>query len=649
MTAYNSHVSSQHRKRRPILTLPFALSLLFLNSIAPAVDAQAPVGSRRMGFTQLNSMLYIQGGFDTSTTGQFVSLDLSKSWTVSAPAWTTLKDGQSTSHLALASVSAAASGGRSTAGTIIAMGGINNPPFFNSYELSSGTWNNIAGLKPPYATLEGHAAVTDPNTGLVYMIGGNSTNAFNQISVYDPKSQAMVSQHSATAATSLTDVGAVWSTARNSILMFGGSRAPPADTKGLGGADLNEYDPTSKTWKTMSTSGDVPPARLDHCMAASEDGSTIVLFGGSDGSTYFDSIYILDVSSGKWKQGQSAPVTRTRMACGFHSHQFVAWGGSSGGSRTTMLNNLPIIYNLNDDKWTDEYSATEKQSKSSDTGAIISAVVVVILACVGAGLFIIRRRRRTREQAALQEDAAASAAAMAAEDNHSNVKVLASPDARHSHYMHAGAGDHYGAYGVNGNEYPLSKMEINDPYAVAAARARYDGYGSEPATYGGDSPGVPLSNLGSEKGFSPATYYSNSTVAGATPNLQSPAAVYQTGMGSPYQPSPYMAYHQADGNPFMSPEDSSLAALSVPGSSLLGASSTVPSPSNPFMTTTSSENEYHHPPPSTTNHDPFQQYPAPAWNTTYQAMQSPSSGARAPQVMPEDNSGGYVPPPPPLR
>ncbi|KAF9985715.1 hypothetical protein BGZ75_002643 [Mortierella antarctica] len=645
MAAHSTNTSSYYRKRLPLLKLPFALGLLFLYTIALAADAQAPVGSRRMGFTQLDSILYIQGGFDTSTTGQFVALDLSKSWSASAPAWTTLRDGHSTSHLALASVSAAASGGRSTAGIIIAMGGINNPPFFNSYELSSGAWNNIAGLRPPYPTLEGHAAVSDPNTGLVYMIGGNSTNAFNQVSVYDPKSQAMVSQHSATVATSLTDVGAVWSTARNTILTFGGSRAPPADTKGLGGADLDEYDPTSKTWKTMSTSGDIPPARLDHCMVASEDGSTIVLFGGSDGNTYFDSIYILDVSSGKWKKGQSAPVTRTRMACGFHSHQFVAWGGSSGGSRTTMLNNLPIIYNLNDDKWTDEYSATEQPAKSSNTGTIVGVLVVIILIGVGAGLFIIRRRRRTREQAALQEDAAASAAAMAAEDRHSNIKVLASPDARHSHYLNAGAGGHYGAYGTNSNEYPLSKMEINDPYAVEAARARCDGYGSEPATYGGDSAGASPGGPGSEKTFSPATYYTNSTAAGATPSLQSPAVVYHTGMGSPYQPSPYLAYHQADGNPFISPDDSYVAALSVPGSSLLADSSTVPSPSNPFMTTSSSENEYHHPPPSTSP-DPYRQYPTPAWNTTYQAMQSPSSGARAPQAMPEDTSGGYVPPPP---
>ncbi|CAO3566457.1 unnamed protein product [Mortierella alpina] len=637
---------TNNRKRRPIPALPFALSLLCLYTFAPAVYGQAPVGSRRMGFTQLDSTLYIQGGFDTSTTGQFVSLDLSKSWTASAPAWTTLKDGPSTSHLALASVSAAASGRRSTAGIIVAMGGINNPPFLSSYELSSGAWNHNAGLRPPYPTLEGHAAVSDPNTGLVYMIGGNSTNAFNEMSVYDPKSQTMVSQHSATAATSLTDVGAVWSTARNTILTFGGSRAPPADTKGLGGADLDEYDPTTKTWKTMSTSGDVPPARLDHCMAASEDGSIVVLFGGSDGNAYFNDIYILDVGSSKWKKGLSAPVTRTRMACGFHSRQFVAWGGSSGGSRTTMLNNLPIVYNLNDDKWTDEYSATEKAAKSSsNTGTVIGVLVVIILIGASVGFFIIRRRRRSREQAALQEDAAASAAAMAAEDNHSSVKVLASPDARHSHYMNAGAGGHYGAYGINGNEYPLSKMEINDPYAVEAARARYDGYGSEPATYDANSTGASQGGLGSEKNFSPATYYTNSTITAITPSLQSSAVVSHPGMGTPYQPSPYLAYHQADGNPFMSPVDSYVAPLSVPGSSLLAASSTVPSPSNPFLTTTSSENEYHHPPPST-NPDPFRQYPAPAWNTSYQAMQSPSSGARAPQVIPEDNSGGYVPPPP---
>ncbi|KAG0200805.1 hypothetical protein BGX28_006218 [Mortierella sp. GBA30] len=629
------------------MTLTLATALLLVIPFAQNAHAQAPVSSRRMGFTQMNDVLYIQGGFDTDNpTGQFVSLDLSKSWSATSPQWTKLKDGQSTSHLALASISPASNGGRSAMGSILAIGGIGTtatglPAFFGSFDLSSGAWSNLT-LKAPYLSLEGHAVVSDPNTGLVYIIGGNGNNSYNQLSVYDPKSQSMVSQQSATPASSLTDVGAVWSSARNTILTFGGSRAPPAATQGLGSSSLDEYDPSSRSWRTMSTSGDVPSPRLDHCMAASEDGSKIVLFGGTDGATYFNTIYILDVDSGKWKQGQSAPVARTRMACGFHSYQFVAWGGSSGAPRNTMLNNIPMIYNLNQDKWTDSYDASEQKTKSN-VGGIIGGIFAVLLV-VGAGLWFVmmKRRKRREEEAAFRADAAATAAVLGNEDEYANIKVLASPDMEHPQYTNV-AIDSYGVHGGNGNEYPLSKMDINDPHVVAAARARYEGYHQDSSVHvtGGSVSGASGSGQASEKTLSPGTNYASaSATAVPTPQLQSPAAVYQ--MNTLYQPSPHLGFHQGDKtpNPFMSAADYH-EQTSAPGSAAFMPSSLPPS-SNPFAIATSSEGGYHHPPLST-GQDPFQHYLAPSFPT---AVSSPSPGARSPQVIPESPTTSYIPPPP---
>ncbi|KAG0308159.1 hypothetical protein BGZ97_000144, partial [Linnemannia gamsii] len=376
------HTAPTSHKRKPrkpthrlLASSTFLAALCLLASLPASTLAQKgyPVGTRRVGFTTLDDVLYIQGGFDTDTSNQFVSLDLSTSWDTSSPAWTILKDGQYTSHLALASISAGVNGGAK--GSILSIGGMpasSGPPsFFALYDIDSASWTNtMNNVKLPYPALEGHAAVSDPNTGLIYIVGGfNGTTSnflYNTLSVYDPKSSKMVSQQAGTAATSLTDVGAVWSTQRNSILTFGGSRAPPAVTNAIGN-DIQEYDVSAKSWKTMSTSGDVPPARLDHCMAASDDGSKIVLFGGTQDSNnvFFNSIYILDVKSGKWKQGTSAPTARTRMACTFHSYQFIAWGGSSGGQRSTMLNNVPIVYDLNSDKWVEAYDASNTEKKTN--------------------------------------------------------------------------------------------------------------------------------------------------------------------------------------------------------------------------------------------------------------------------------------------
>ncbi|KAI1317414.1 hypothetical protein EDD11_008478 [Mortierella claussenii] len=616
-----------------------------------------------MGFATINDALFIQGGFDVAASSQFVSLDLSTSWSSTSPAWKNRKDGQSTSHLALAPISAASNGG--SQGSLLAIGGMGNVAFFNSYDIASDTWSTLSSVKPPYPTMEGHAAVSDPNTGLVYMVGGYGNNTFNSLSVYDPKSKSMVSQQSASAANSLTDVGAVWVNGRNSVVTFGGSRAPPAGTSGLGGGDLNEYDTASKSWKIMSTSGDVPPARLDHCMAASEDGSKIVLFGGTlDGNVYYNTIYILDVSSGKWKQGTSAPVARTRMACAFHSYQFIAWGGSTGSNRNTMLNNLPIIYNLNSDEWTDSYNANEKVKKSN-IGAVVGGVIAFLVIVGTAAFLVVRRRRKRREEddAAYRADALA-AAAISAEDEDHNVKVLAMDD--------------YGQGAGYGQEYQLHKMDMSDSRynGVGSVEGYHDGLsgttvisGSGGSADGSDhyhyhSTSMSPSGQGSEKLSSP--YAPHSAVA-ASPFAMSPAQMYSGAMlpgsaaGTPYLQSPPVAYlhHSNDSNPFVSPEDYHHPPMPVPQPGYLyqgtPTSSTNSSP-NPFTTNTTAV--------ATTNVGPFQQqtyHQSPGWPPVLQGQQSPSPGARAPQVILDSGSNtsdsgsgnvapanGYVPPPPPM-
>ncbi|GJJ75361.1 hypothetical protein EMPS_07719 [Entomortierella parvispora] len=640
--------SQSKRTRLASSLLALGVFALTFSSSENVVDAQAVVGVRRTGFTVLNDALYIQGGFDVSTSNQFISLDLSTSWTSDSPAWSVLKDGQSTSHLALASISAASNGGAK--GSILAVGGMGNPQlpaFFSSYDVNAAQWTNLTSVKSPYNYLEGHAMVTDPNTGLIYIIGGYGSNTFNQLSVYDPKAKSMVSQNAATAATSLTDVGAVYCSSRNSILTFGGSRAPPAGTNGLGSSDLNEYDIQSKQWKTMSTSGDVPPARLDHCMASSDDGSKIVLFGGTvDGNTYFDTLYVLDVSTGKWKQGQSASVARTRMACAFHSYQFVAWGGSSGASRTTVLNNIPIVYNLNHGKWVNNYNATEKMEKSG-SGALIGGVVAALAIAGGLGFFMYKRKkRRQMEMEAFHSDAAAAAAIGGHEYDDANIKVLASPSIEYQHTT-----DQYGNYVQN--QYPLSNIDLN----ASPATAGYHLQDGTPAAIPG----------------SPMNYYGGMT---ATPVIQSPSAAYHTGSypASPYHgssgASPYFPgaespafpgtsssssnYGNPGQNPFSSPDEENYYH---PPPTIGGSNAPSSLGTNPFMTATTAvaavavATTYRSSPPQQQK-DPFQEQPhaaaaTPPWSQPQNSF--PSPGARAPQLITEtpSTSAGYVPPPPP--
>ncbi|KAF9342226.1 hypothetical protein BGX26_008029, partial [Mortierella sp. AD094] len=164
-----------------------------------------------------------------------------------------------------------------------------------------------------------------------------------------------------------------------------------------------------------------------------------------------------------------------------------------------MLNNLPIVYNLNKNEWTDNYDANEVE-RNTPIGAIVGGIVGVLIVGAGIGLFLYKRQQRKKEEnAAYYNDAMAAAAITNGEDD-DNIKVLA--DDSYSGYEHSG----YGGYG---NDYPLNNV----------------GAGSPP---------------GSEK-------YSNP---------YSPSATYYAGavIGTPVilTPSPAHIAHQ---NPFISPED----------------------------------------------------------------------------------------------
>ncbi|KAF9148287.1 hypothetical protein BG015_009990 [Linnemannia schmuckeri] len=550
-TMPTSHMRSNTKPRKPYRLLLSASTLLFISLLLlpTSINAQKgfPVGSRRVGFATLNDVLYIQGGFDTDASNQFVSLDLSTSWSTSNPAWTIRKDGQFTSHLALASISAGSNGG--SKGSILSIGGMNTPTgppnFLVMYDISSASWTTtLNSVKPPYPALEGHAAISDPNTGLIYIIGG--------------------------------------------------------------------YNGT-------------------------EDGSKIVLFGGTlDGVLYYNTIYILDVKSGKWKQGTSAPTARTRMACSFHSYQFIAWGGSSGGPRNTMLTNVPVVYDLNSDKWVENYDV-DNTKKKTNAGAIVGALAAVA-AIGGAIAFLIVRRRKQRQRE--REEAFKSntlAANMASMEDDGNIKVEA-PDSPRMDY---------------GNQYPLNKMEnsnINNsitspsqqqlyPYGIQSPAVAYQQYGGDHSGYAVGSPYQQYNGA-----FGPGGEY------GSEQYSPYPSHIQQQQL---YPPAPGGDYGQQ--NPFMSPEDYHSQA-GVASSVSSGSSNPFTNAANAAATPTVASASaspaigYQTPPRITPAHDPFQSTHTSPWNGTYPGQQpmmmSPSPGARAPQVIPESATAtSYVPPP----
>ncbi|KAF9145721.1 hypothetical protein BGX30_007314 [Mortierella sp. GBA39] len=489
------------------ILLSFAI---FLLATPATVSAQAPVARRRLAFTQYNNVFYIQGGFTPQQAiGQFNSLDLKTAWKTSAPAWSDLAVGPVVSHHAMVVVKPehGAGLGGAAQGYLLTIGGNPAPgTFWTAYDFQAGSWKNIPTPLPGnYTGLEGHAVVADPDTGLVYVVGGFYGNMTqNLLTVFDPKTATVVSSQEATNASNRTDVAAVWSSKRKSVLTFGGSRAV-TEVSGFDLANLNEYDPSSKIWKTMATTGNIPTRRLDSCAAASEDGSKIVLFGGSlDSITFFSTVYVLDAVSGVWRQGTSASAYRTRMACGFMAGQFVVFGGSSGASREkTMHDNVPIIYDVDLDVWSTGYDPAGPTGNDGNGGngsnggnggsdgsgksntAVIAGVAGGVVAVILVGVvafFIFRRRRQNRDKEAIESEARI-AASVADEDERQGLEYRFDPITHHKKYMNVSTvdkdKDHYGrsatapAYSDSGASNSASsragQMGAMDHYAAAAA------------------------------------------------------------------------------------------------------------------------------------------------------------------------------------
>ncbi|KAF9423154.1 hypothetical protein BGZ94_008399 [Podila epigama] len=453
----------------------------------------SPPAIRRFGFVQVKDKLYIQGGYSSTTFVQgFHVLDLSTSWSTSQANWKSLPNGPLTSHHALA----ASADGQ----TFLSIGGLNNPPFVATINLTglSTSWTDVsAGKLIPFSGLEGHVVVTDPNSGLIYVFGGNQVSAapaelaYNGVMTLDAKTGSFSTIEPASMATSLTDAGAVWSTTRKTILVVGGSLAPPALPIGLELATVKEFDPATRTWKQMTTSGDIPPARFDHCVAISEDGSKLVVFGGAKDSTVsYSSLYILDVASGVWRQGKSADKPRTKFGCALHAGQFIAFGGSEGAQRATMLDNVPLVYHLEQNQWVDRYDASatpssaDGGSSSSKVGLIAGiAAGVVFLIVLVAGIWWMRRRKQKQSNGpkSYDSDAKVTAAAAAAMGYGADGEYH-DPKAWNPAAMHSPFSPHQQRYSQVSNQNPVEGQplhHVENEYALDPLRqdrfSRYDG------------------------------------------------------------------------------------------------------------------------------------------------------------------------------
>ncbi|KAF9355167.1 hypothetical protein BGX26_006903 [Mortierella sp. AD094] len=328
-----------------------SFSLLLSLLLAVPIKAQSlptPSPVQEFAFARAGSKLYMQGGkYAVNNTivsiySQFFSLDLATNWSVSSPPWQSLAPGLNAYF-----IRGVATPDNKT--FIVFQEGNNGSVIIPKYDIPTNTWSPTPlTLTPDQDYRSGVIPVIDPTTGLVYL------NAYQNMDVYNPVSTSFqVNPNPPNMPASRFFGGGVYIKPRHSILYFGGSNA--SIVLDAGASRVTEYSVSTGTWTNFTTTGEPPSPRSDFCMTASEDGNTVVVYGGrvTAPTNFSSSLYILDVPSGKWTQGPDG-TSCMYMACIIVGDQFLTWGGSDGNNTHT---GPPAVFSLTTHQWVNNYTA----------------------------------------------------------------------------------------------------------------------------------------------------------------------------------------------------------------------------------------------------------------------------------------------------
>ncbi|KAG0275353.1 hypothetical protein BGZ96_003825 [Linnemannia gamsii] len=234
------------------------------------------------------------------------------------------------------------------------MRGANESLSFPTYRIATNAWDsNPVRTTPLQESRQGIRPVMDPLTWNIYI------NAWTYLDVFNTNSSTyqFLNMPSYTF-TSRFFAGSCYNAARRSVMYFGGLNGsiqfdPAANY-------VSEYSISTSLWSNFTASGNPPEPRSDFCMAASEDGNRVVVFGGriqtnttaNPPANFTGSFYILDTVARTWTKGPDSSL-RSYMGCLIVGDQFLVWGGSDGLNTYTSP---PIIFDFNLNQWIDTYT-----------------------------------------------------------------------------------------------------------------------------------------------------------------------------------------------------------------------------------------------------------------------------------------------------
>ncbi|KAF9986824.1 hypothetical protein BGZ75_001371 [Mortierella antarctica] len=278
----------------------------------------------------------------------------------------------------------------------------------HKFRIDNGTWSQDPSY-PSFTAKGGLGAATDPETGLIYVINGFSTNGSSSMLQYNLDTRTSYPLPMHPALVTLSDAAVVWSKVRKSMLVHGGwgYSYPPSLLQGL-----YEFVPDGGygTWTLLLDKGDRPEPRKGHCLVPAYGGSKMILFGGllGSGERAASDVYSLDVKTLTWSKltDPGELYARAYHACAVSNDMFVSWGGSDSTYNVTNTN-VTLVYNLKMNVWQDTFSPQPQEAvsvppySSLSLAAIIGIVAGIIGIVIAAGYVVYRRKQRPCEPASV--------------------------------------------------------------------------------------------------------------------------------------------------------------------------------------------------------------------------------------------------------
>lgn len=298
--------------------------------LAPTGDLPAVRAGHSMVYDPKTGKVLLFGGTDSK-----VFYDDTWAYDPATNTWTELATGGDRPPARCAAAMVYDSAG----GRALLFGGTGGEAFLNdmwAYDPASDTWAEVQPVGDPPSVRVGHAMVYDSANGTVIMYGGrNEDGFFDETWTYDIAANTWsLVQTAGDAPTERYGHSMVYEPASGKAIVTGGwdSIVYLSSTWA--------YDPKTKSWTSLDTSGAVPSPRAGHTVIHDPGSGSLVLFGGTDGSGFFSDTRTYDPDTGAWtllEVGTAHPAGRNGHAMAYvpTSGTVILFGGWDG---TTYYN-----------------------------------------------------------------------------------------------------------------------------------------------------------------------------------------------------------------------------------------------------------------------------------------------------------------------